>query len=158
MRVDPPHLDGAFLHALPTEAQRSGLLHRKISAGFGELCPYKGVPPAARADSDGRHAGRNTHYGRPAKPKAGCRMALKVEVRASEVTVPAGLCDATSPSRRACRYMGWTDGATGRTNGSTGGVVRRSCPPDAGRGPIPRARASPPAPQFCASIRPRGCH
>ena len=30
MRVDKPHLDGAFLHALPTEAQRSGLLHRKV--------------------------------------------------------------------------------------------------------------------------------
>ena len=60
-------------------------------------------------------------------------------------------------SRRACRCMGWTDGATGRTNVSTGGVVRRSCPPDAGRCPRPCARASPPAPKFCASIRPRGC-
>ena len=60
-------------------------------------------------------------------------------------------------SRRACRCKGWTDGATGRTNVSTGGVVRRSCPPDAGRCPTPCARASPPAPKFCASIRPRGC-
>ena len=42
MRVDKPHLDGAFLHAFPTEAQRSGLLHRK--AGFGRPFGYKGEP------------------------------------------------------------------------------------------------------------------
>ena len=33
-----------------------------------------------------RLAGRNNHYGRPAKPKAGCRVAAKAEVRAGKAT------------------------------------------------------------------------
>jgi hypothetical protein len=46
--------------------------------------------------------------------------------------------------RNTCQCKGWTCGATGRTDSSTGGVVRRSCPPDAGRCPVP-----------CASLRTR---
>jgi hypothetical protein len=42
--------------------------------------------------------------------------------------------------RNTCQCTGWTRGATGRTDASTGGVVRRSCPPDAGRCPVPCAR------------------
>ena len=44
-----------------------------------------------------------------------------------------------SIKRNTCQCTGWTRGATGRTDASTGGVVRRSCPPDAGRCPVPCA-------------------
>ena len=44
MRVDKPHLDGAYLHAFPTEAQRPVYFIGKLSAGFGRPFCYKGEP------------------------------------------------------------------------------------------------------------------
>ena len=42
MRVDKPHLDGVFLHAFPKEAQRSGLLHRKVIGRVWRTLQLKG--------------------------------------------------------------------------------------------------------------------
>ena len=63
MREDKPHLDGAFLRAFPTEAQRSGLLHRKsYLQGLANPSVIRANRLVARAERC-RLAGRNNHYG-----------------------------------------------------------------------------------------------
>ena len=62
MREDKPHLDGAFLRAFPTEAQRSGLLHRKVICRVWRTLRIRASRLVARAERC-RLAGRNNHYG-----------------------------------------------------------------------------------------------
>ena len=60
MREDKPHLDGTFLHVFPTEAQISGLLHRKVICRVWRGEPARGScreMPARRPEQPLRTAG-----------------------------------------------------------------------------------------------------
>ena len=130
----------------PSPPKHNALVYfiAKLSAGFGEPYSSKGEP--ARHGGSCREMpsrGPEQPLRSSCKTKAGSRVPVKAEVRAGKATPPRRRLAAAS--RRACRCTGRTDGATGRANVSAGGVVRRSCPPDAGRCRRPCARASPPA-------------
>ena len=93
MRVDKPHLDGALLHALPTEAQRSGLLHRKVYLqGLANPSVIKASRLVARAERC-RLAGRNNHYAVQGvmQPSGGLRSRV-LQLRGSNHLEIAGSC------------------------------------------------------------------
>ena len=97
-----------------------------------------------------RLAGQNNHYCRPAKPKAGCGVAAKAEVRAGKSDVPAGLCAAASlrrPATHACVWGGLMaprDAGTSPPDESSAPFVRQTlvAAPDHTRGrvsPLPNS-------------------
>ena len=105
-------------------------------------------------------ADRNNHYCSPAKPKASAGWLRKRKSgQARRRPGRPRRRSLTAASRSACWCLSWTNGATGRTNVSTGGVVCQFGPPDAGCCPRPSwcTRASQLAPKFCAAIRQRAC-